>query len=85
MTCCSRWMSDEDYAVAADALDRDAIHSERDGCWVVRRVCLECGRLYEEELETARYMVRRGLNFRCLGCDVKASAVALVGLGIGAG
>lgn len=47
-------------------------YSKADRCLVALLPCHDCGRLFEEELHTAKAKIISGAKFFCIRCDVEA-------------
>lgn len=68
----------KDSLVAAglEAIERKAVWSSEDECFVVSVPCVKCGKEFLEEKEDARSKVVSGLEFVCLDCDKWGSSPA---------
>lgn len=57
-----------------------AFSSKRDGCAVTLVKCVECARMFEEELEEAKVKIMGQREFLCLSCDPDATEPGFTGL-----
>ena len=64
--------------VAIAGLVRCSYFDRRDECRVVSVNCWECGRVFLEELETAKLKVSCRQNLLCLACDGDAVQSSMV-------
>ncbi len=73
-------MTYEQTKAMLDIIRDGAFPSRRDGCIVTLVKCVECSRMFEEELEVAKTKVLSNQALLCLACDEDATVPGFSGV-----